>query len=77
MAHWKNIQLTNNISRRYNREVLNFFKRFYKLDPFGCALGGDEAVYLDSIGQQWLVLGGTESSEAVIDVIGSVEGIDA
>ena len=26
-----------------------------------CALRGDEAVYWVSIGQQWLVLGGTES----------------
>ena len=39
-------------------------------------------MYWVSIGQQWLVLGGTDSVllsqyEAVIDVIGSVEGIDA
>ena len=27
-----------------------------------CALRGDEAVYWVSIGQQWLVLGGTESA---------------
>ena len=43
-----------------------------------CALRGDEAVYWVSIGQQWLVLGGTETLyEAVVDVIGSVEDIDA
>ena len=35
-------------------------------------------MYWVSIGQKWLVLGGTESHyDAVIDVIGSVEGIDA
>ena len=43
-----------------------------------CALRGDEAVYLVSIGQQCLVLGGVLSHyKAVIDAIGSVEGIEA
>ena len=44
-----------------------------------CALQGDKAVYWVSIGQQWLVLGGTVLShyEAVIHVIESEEGIDA
>ena len=39
-------------------------KYFQKLDPFDSigARRGDKAVYWVSKGQQWLVLGGTESA---------------
>ena len=55
----------------------SFFIEFHiktRSSWLNCALRGDEVVDWVSEGQQWLVLGGTE---VVIDVIGSVEGIDA
>ena len=54
-------------------------KNVTRFSWLNCALRDDEAVYWVSIGQQqWLVFGGTILShyEAVIDVIGSVEGND-
>ena len=56
-------------SRLISKEFL--LDKATRFSWLNCVLRGDEAVYWVSIGQQWLVIGVTESYEAV-PVTGSV-----
>ena len=65
-----------NFSLYFSSKINRKFVHLRKIRScwLNCALPGDEAVYWVSLGQQWLVLGDTD---AVIDIIWSVEGIGA